>query len=178
MSDSGEAILRDAEGRAILRFERALAHPRERVWRALTEREELSGWHPTPFELEPAPGGAVRYLPAKGAPAMSEGEVIEYDPPGVLAYSWGEDHLRWELSEHRDGCVLVLTHSFDDRLKAARDAAGWDICLQWLARMLDEAPTGRGEDFGEPPQEWRELNRRYERRFGIQAAEATPPPAR
>jgi hypothetical protein len=29
-----EAILQDQEGRAMLRFERKLAHPPERVWRA------------------------------------------------------------------------------------------------------------------------------------------------
>ena len=52
-----DAILQDQEGRAVLRFERKLAHPPERVWRALTERGELTGWHPTPFEIEPEAGG-------------------------------------------------------------------------------------------------------------------------
>jgi uncharacterized protein YndB with AHSA1/START domain len=37
------------EGRYVLRFERLLAHSRERVWRALTEHQELAAWHPTPL---------------------------------------------------------------------------------------------------------------------------------
>ena len=45
------AVLPEREGRSVLRFERLLAHPRERVWRALTEREELEAWHPTPFGI-------------------------------------------------------------------------------------------------------------------------------
>ena len=82
-----------------------------------------------------------------------------------------------ELSPREDGCLLVLTHAFGDRFKAARDAAGWHVCLQWLARMLDGAPTGRGQDVEGVPRGWRELNRSYEQRFGIDPAEATPPPA-
>ena len=61
MYDVADAVLEDHEGGVALRFERALEHPPERVWRALSERAELSAWHPTPFELDPVPGGAVRY---------------------------------------------------------------------------------------------------------------------
>jgi uncharacterized protein YndB with AHSA1/START domain len=35
MSETTYAALRDEAGRAILRFERVVAHPPERVWRAL-----------------------------------------------------------------------------------------------------------------------------------------------
>jgi hypothetical protein len=76
-----------------------------------------------------------------------------------------------------DGCLLVLTHTFDDRFKAARDGAGWHICLRSLARFLNGAATGRGDDDEGVPRDWRELNREYEQRFGIKAEQATPPPA-
>ena len=62
--------------------------------------------------------------------------MTAYEPPHLLAYSWGEDHLRWELEPRDGGTRLVLTHTFDDRLKAARDAAGWDLCLDALATSL------------------------------------------
>jgi hypothetical protein len=39
----------EIEGCAALRFERTLAHPPERVWSALVEREHLARWHPTPI---------------------------------------------------------------------------------------------------------------------------------
>jgi uncharacterized protein YndB with AHSA1/START domain len=177
MSDRADAVLQDRDGRTALRFERPLGYPPERVWRALTESEELLAWHPTPFELDPALGGTVRYIAAEGFPEFADGEVLEYDPPRLLAYTWGEDHLRWELSPREDGCLLILTHTFDDRLKAARDGAGWHFCLRWLARMLDGEETGRGEQAGGVPRGWRELNRAYEERFGIDPAHATPPPA-
>jgi hypothetical protein len=80
-------------------------------------------------------------------------------------------------SPARGRLLLVLTHTFDDRFKAARDGAGWHICLSWLARFLDGAATRRGDDIEGVPRDWRELNREYEQRFGIKAEEATPPPA-
>jgi uncharacterized protein YndB with AHSA1/START domain len=130
---NADAVMHDDHGRTVLRFERTLDHPADQVWRYLTEAAELRGWHPSPFELEPRVGGAVRYLPPDGA-AFGEGEVTEYDRPRVLAYTWGDDHLRWELEPRGDGCLLVLTHTFDDHFKAARDAAGWDACLTHSAR--------------------------------------------
>ena len=87
-----DVVLEDHQGRTLLRFERLLHHRPAKVWAALTELDELRPWHPSPFELEPRAGGAVRYVPPDGA-AFGEGEVTEYDPPRVLAYTWGEDRL-------------------------------------------------------------------------------------
>jgi uncharacterized protein YndB with AHSA1/START domain len=180
-----EAVLQDQEGRPMLRFERVLGHPPERVWRALTEPDELVGWHPTPARLESTPGGRVSYLPLEEVRAMSErrdppempeGEVIEYDPPRVLAHTWGEDMLRWELRPHQEGCLLVLIHTFDDRLKAARDAAGWHLCLEALSLVLDGTPRPEEAHGERIPEGWRELNSAYEERFGIPPEKATPPP--
>ena len=177
MSDAPRAVLEEDRGRPMLRFERALRHPPERVWRALTERAELSRWHPTPFELEPVAGGSVSFVSEEAGVEMPDGEVTEYDPPQVLAHTWGEDELRWELLPREDGCLLVLTHTFDDRFKAARDAAGWHQCLDALGSALD-GTTAPQEDGGRLPPGWRELNREYEQRFGIPADQATPPPVR
>jgi uncharacterized protein YndB with AHSA1/START domain len=171
-----DAILQDQEGRSVLRFERTLRHPPERVWTALTEPGEQQSWHPTPFELEPVVGGTVAYRAEGEAPEMPDGEVTEYDPPRVLGHTWGEDRLRWELRPHDDGCVLVLTHTFEDRFKAARDAAGWHLCLDGLSDVLDGAPPPRGDDAELIPDGWRELNAAYEERFGIPPEKATPPP--
>jgi uncharacterized protein YndB with AHSA1/START domain len=177
MYDAADAVLEDHEGGVALRFERELAHPPERVWKALTERAELSAWHPTPFELEPRPGGAVKFASGAGLPAIANGEVLDFDPPRLLAYTWFEDRLRWELRALGDGCLLVLTHSFADRFKAARDGAGWHVCLWWLSRHLDGAPSGRGDDVDGLPRGWRELNEEYLGRFDIPPEKATPPPS-
>ena len=177
MPARGSATLLEDGGRTCLRFERVLAHPREKVWRALTAASELAAWHPSPFEFEPRVGGRVTFNSELGGPEMPEGEVREYDPPTALAYTWGEDLLRWELAEHPDGCVLVLTHAFDDRFKAARDAAGWDLCLEALPAALEGHAPAEAARPRAIPEGWRELNAGYERRFGIAPERATPPPA-
>jgi uncharacterized protein YndB with AHSA1/START domain len=176
MPAAADAILQDQEGRSILRFERTFRHPPERVWKALTDPGEHRSWHPTPFELEPVVGGKVNYLAGGDVPEMPPGEVTEYDPPHVLAHTWDDDLLRWQLRAHDDGCVLVLTHTFDDHFKAARDAAGWHVCLDALSATLDGEGPPHGEDGERLPSGWRELNTVYEERFGIPPEKATPPP--
>jgi uncharacterized protein YndB with AHSA1/START domain len=186
MPVAADAVLQDNEGRTVLRFERPLAHPPERVWEALTEPGEQGRWHPTPADFEPRAGGAVKYRSDGDVPDMADGAVIEFDPPRVLAHTWGEDELRWEIQPRDGGSLLGLTHTFDDRFKAARDAAGWHLCLDALSASLDggETPLGRvfarrreGGGSEEHPSDWKELNRAYEERFGIPAEKATPPPA-
>jgi hypothetical protein len=95
-------------------------------------------------------------------------------PPRLLGHTWGEDHLRWELREHDEGCLLTLTHSFSDRFKAARDASGWHLCLDALSASLDGASAASARET--LSRGWQELNSAYERRFGIPPEQATPPP--
>ena len=118
--------LSTTDGRSVLRMERRLAHPPERVWPALLEPERLATWFPTTVTIEPRVGGAVEYG-FGGA-----GTVTDLDPPRLVAYTWEADHLRWELSAEGAGSVLVLVHTFDDRAGAASFAAGWDSCLSVL----------------------------------------------
>jgi uncharacterized protein YndB with AHSA1/START domain len=178
MPDEHAVLAQDEQGRSVLRFERLLAHSPERVWRALTERGALEDWHPTPFQLDPAVGGEVHYIAAKDVPELPAGRVLAYEPFALLAYTWGEDELRWILTEHPEGCLLTLEHAFEDRLKAARDGAGWHLCLIALQSGLggvSEPKRGHGERL---PMGWSELNEDYQRRFAIAPALATPPPPR
>src|ERR671934_28515 len=79
----------------------------------------------------------------------------------------GDDLLRWELEPKGDGCRLVLLHIFDDRFKAARDAAGWHLCLDALETRLAGASPGAPTGERAIPGGWPELNAAYEQRFGI-----------
>jgi uncharacterized protein YndB with AHSA1/START domain len=177
------AILEEVDGRPALRFQRTLPHPPERVWEALTEPAEMFAWHPTPAAFEPRVGGRVAWDPEGHVADMPDSEVTEWDPPRLLAYNWptlettNADHLRWELRPHDEGCVLTLVHTFDDHLKAARDGAGWHVCLDSLAAELDGRPEPPGHA-PDAPGPWTSLNTEYQGRFGISPEEATPPPVR
>lgn len=162
-----DGTLIEVEGRPALRFERVLNAAPARVWRALTEPAEHETWHPSPFDLEPRVGGSVKYR----GEDLDDGTVLEFQPESALAYTWGEDDLHWELEPQGSGTLLTLTHVFDDRLKAARDGAGWHVCLDRLDRAVD------GDDAGDGPRAWDDLNREYQGKFGIDPSEATPVPA-
>jgi uncharacterized protein YndB with AHSA1/START domain len=171
------AVLNEDQGRFVLVFERVLPYPPARVWRALTERSELQSWHPTPFDLEPRAGGRIEFEAPASVPEMGDGRIIAIEEPRLLCHTWFGDELRWELSEHPRGCRLTLSHFFDDRLKAARDGAGWHVCLRALETALaGAAQPARGEG-AHVPDGWSELNGEYQQRFGISPDEATPPPS-
>ncbi|MFL5825974.1 MAG: SRPBCC family protein [Thermoleophilaceae bacterium] len=146
----------ELDGRPALRFERRLAHPVEDVWSALTEPAALARWFPNEVEIELRPGGAMHFVfPGGEAPPM-EGEVKQLDPPRLFEFSWGEDVLRFELSPEDDGaaCVLRFTDYLGERDKAARDAAGWQVCFERLDESLDAGDAG-GPETG-VTSEWRE----------------------
>jgi uncharacterized protein YndB with AHSA1/START domain len=134
--------------RPVLRFKRRIAHPVEAVWRAITDPAELAGWFPSTVELDLRVGGKMVFtfaeMPLPDESSTMTGEVTDLDPPRLFAFYWGGDHLRFEL-EPADGgvaCLLRFTAMIDSKDKAARDAAGWHLCLDGLARLLD----GSGED--------------------------------
>ena len=131
------------DGRPALRFERRLRHPVEAVWRAVTDPAELAGWFPArvAYEGAPRPGTGLTFTFPDDAMPPTSGEVLEVDEPRLLAFTWGDDVLRIELSADGDGCLLRFTHVFDERDAAARDAAGWHVCLDRLEARLAGAPT-------------------------------------
>jgi uncharacterized protein YndB with AHSA1/START domain len=149
--------LETVDGRAALRFERRLAHPVETVWQAVTQPAELAHWFPAEVTVDLRVGGAMTFDQGEGEP--TGGEVTELDPPRVLAFLWGEDQLRVELEPDDRGCVLRFTHVIGDERRAARDAAGWHVCLDALERRLaGEPPAGPHSGLGSP---WEPLYEEY-----------------
>jgi uncharacterized protein YndB with AHSA1/START domain len=133
------------DGRWALRFERRFAHPAERVWRAITEPEQLREWFPAVVTFDLTPGAKLVFAPTAeqrrryDLPEVSapNGEITQVDPPRLLEYTWGEEILRWELTADGDGCRLVFTNVFDDRDSAAPAGAGWHAGLEVVEAQLD-----------------------------------------
>jgi uncharacterized protein YndB with AHSA1/START domain len=171
------ATLDTVDGRPLLRMERRLAHPPEKVWRALTEPAHLNQWYPfTVTLLELRVGGRIAF--DDGAGTIVEGRVTELDPPRVFAFTQDptavlpredENHLRFELRPDGDGCLLVFTHAFHDRPHAAANAAGWDACLDALEAVVDGKPV-------EPPASMVERHEAYVEAFGLHQGAAEPTP--
>jgi uncharacterized protein YndB with AHSA1/START domain len=160
--------LEQVGGQWRLRFTRTLQHPVATVWRALTEPEQLKAWFPDGIDGEWRVGATWTFGPA-GGPAFT-GEVLEVDAPRSLEFTWGTDRLRFQLAARDDGCVLTLLDTFDELGKAARDSAGWHVCIDKLEHHLD-GTTAVWDDSGR----WAQLNPAYAEKFGPQAATIGPP---
>lgn len=160
-----DGTLHIVDGRPMLRFERRLAHPVGKVWRAITDPAELPHWFPWQVELEPRIGGTMRFTHPTGAATAPDAVITEWDPPRVFAYRWNDGELRWELRADGDGCVLVFTHSFAELPPAAKFAAGWHLSLDALDAVLSGRPVSA--------QGWADLNDGYVRAFGLLDGEVT-----
>jgi uncharacterized protein YndB with AHSA1/START domain len=158
------------DGRFQLRFTRALDHPVEKVWQAITEPEHLAHWFPTTIEGERAAGAPLRFsFPDDEWPAF-DGEMLAFEPQSVMELRWGPDVVRLELRPTQMGTELTLLDALDERGKAARDGAGWHTCLDALEADLRGEPEAR-DQIGR----WSEVHTHYVEAFGPEAATIGPP---
>jgi uncharacterized protein YndB with AHSA1/START domain len=163
---SGAEVRKEGE-RWTLVLVRDLAHPPEKVWKAITDPAHLREWAPFDSDRNLATVGTAR-LSTVGTPTpqVSETHIKRADEPRLLEYSWGEQDLRWELEPRAgNGTRLTLWHNIDRRF-ISMGAAGWHICFDVLGQLLAGEPIGRivgaeAMKFGG----WQRLNAEYAKQF-------------
>ena len=121
--------------------------PRERVWRAITEAEELSQWFGDQAEVDLRSGGAATMIwEEHGSYAM---RIREVDAPHRLVWSWVHEPgvafedaphttVEWVLTEREDGGTtlrLKETGFLTDKHRGQNDE-GWDEELEHLSGLL------------------------------------------
>jgi uncharacterized protein YndB with AHSA1/START domain len=158
-----EATLISTEGKPVLRFERFLPRPVEDVWRAVTDPTQLRSWFPTRIEIEAWVVGAtlVHHFDDASLPPLP-GRVLACAPPHRLVFTWGDDTIGFELTAADGGTVFVLTEELEPSA-AARNAAGWEVCLGRLVH-------------GVGGQDWRSRFEHYTASFApVLGAQEGPP---
>jgi uncharacterized protein YndB with AHSA1/START domain len=140
-----------------------VAAPSERVFRALIDPAQLIRWwgddvcKTSVWEMDARLGGKWRFEASDPSGKISVngvshftayGEITEFDPPHVLAYTWlGNWHdqperpsmARWELSATKSGTRVRVTHSgLSDQPIARKDyAGGWPGLLELLRKYCE-----------------------------------------
>ncbi len=138
-----------------------IAAPPERVFQALIDPKQVMQWWTNEqcaiehFEIETKTGGRWRYDSKESSMNVNgvskfhcEGEVLKYDPPRLLAYTWianwHEDKtrrtlVRWELTPIVGGTHLKVTHSgLAQETVARRDySGGWQGVLDQIKKFVE-----------------------------------------
>jgi uncharacterized protein YndB with AHSA1/START domain len=125
------------------RMTRAIAHPADVVWQALTEPAMLAQWL-APGQIEPRLGGAVR-LDFADSGTVIDSQVSAFEPGRVLEYSWSSPGeplrpVRWEVRTDGDGTALTLIQKTPIGEDPGRACAGWEAHLEMLQAALEGAP--------------------------------------
>jgi uncharacterized protein YndB with AHSA1/START domain len=159
-------------GSPVVRFERNFPHAVTQVWDAITDPARLEKWFPTTVEFDELRAEApITFRFAEDRYPPMTGAFREVTPPERLVFTWGDDTLTFELAP-RDGgaaCRLAFSVMLDSADKAARDAAGWDDCLD----MLDIVVSGETPERPWKSDSWRSRYDAYKRQ-GFPATAAIP----
>ena len=126
--------------------------PRDRVFRAVTDADELKRWWITDGISEPRTGGRFRYEWKMADPSndhVQEGTYDEVVAGERVAFPWSgpgaDSHVRLELSDSDGGTQVSLVHSgigADDMFE--RYEQGWQGFLANLKSVLEAGQDNRG----------------------------------
>jgi uncharacterized protein YndB with AHSA1/START domain len=108
----------DGDSTEVVHITEVIDAPREEVFRAWTEPEQIRRWWgPGEFtcpsaEVDLRPGGSYRLAmqPSEGDPFIVGGTYHEVEPPARLVYSW-----RWETGPAADGSESLVSVDFHDK---------------------------------------------------------------
>lgn len=131
--------------------------PREVVFKALTQAEELMRWFPSRAESDPQPGGKLKLswdFTDASQNGTQDGEYVEVIPNEKLSYTWNADTIptlvTFILSEAHGETTIDLDHSTPqdgaDEEKLRDDHANqWGFFLMNLKGYLEAGMDLRKE---------------------------------
>jgi uncharacterized protein YndB with AHSA1/START domain len=154
------------DGLSVIRFERHIAHPIERVWAALTDPDQMIRWWGE-GDLDLVEGGRFtvtwQNTDDAGHRPVMHATITRLDPPRLLE-TRGGDHgdLRWELRPEGEGTLLSLTSTLElpEQFRTMHPA-GWHWHLDALSTSLDGGDVDLVEVTG-----WDAIHERYVARYG------------
>lgn len=143
--------------RLAIRLDEFLAHPPDRVWKALTDPALLTRWL-MPNDFQPEIGHEFTFttapVPGTGFDGVIRCRVLELEPARRLRIAWHGGSLQstvtWRLEPEGTGTRLFLDHEGFDPADPAQQLAhrimgsGWPSrVLPALARLLDATAPPR-----------------------------------
>lgn len=139
-----------------------IAAPPERVFQAISDPREQGIWWDNKdcrlesFEMDARRGGRWRFSTSQTSININGisqfdciGEIVEFDPPRVLAYTWianwhnvksRKTIVRWELSPKDGGTLVKVIHSGLAQEDVARKdyQGGWPGVVEQLKAYIEK----------------------------------------
>jgi uncharacterized protein YndB with AHSA1/START domain len=148
-------IERDGRGVVTLRFERQLSHPPERVWRALTESDQLRHWMPCDVVGARKAGAELTVVFWDDIATKHHiehtvlpGRIVVWEPHRRFAWEWDDELLSYDLEPSGGGTRLTLAVRVGSKSPGAVDvAAGYHVCLDHLVALVALVDTERPPRF-------------------------------
>jgi uncharacterized protein YndB with AHSA1/START domain len=128
-----------------LHFERQLSRSPERVWRALTESDQLRYWFPCDID-GPREADAEVVVPFWDDVAAKyeiedpvlAGRIVTWDPYRTFAWEWDDELLTYELEPSPGGTRLTLVVRLGSKGPGAdKVGAGYHTCLDHLVALVE-----------------------------------------
>ncbi|MEO1481363.1 MAG: SRPBCC domain-containing protein [Myxococcota bacterium] len=129
-----------------LHLKKTFPHPREKVWRALTDPALLSRWlMENDFEAKVGHRFNFRTEPGPGFDGVVDCEVLEVEAPSRLVYSWKggpiDTVVTYELLETGTGTEMRFSQTGFDGLRAFAVSfilsGGWKKLDRRLRNLLN-----------------------------------------
>ena len=129
--------------------------PIEKVWGAITDKEEMKGWYFTIEEFKAQPGFPFKmYGEKKGIKFPISCIIREVQPMEKLSYTWSYDDfpaetlVTFELREQDGQTILRLTHQGLETIPEHPDASvqnhidGWEFIIGTSLKQYVENESG------------------------------------
>ena len=162
-----------SHGRTTVVLTRDFAVGRDAIWRLITVPDSLQQWSPHTADRDLSQVGrcVLRMLGGQNdAWPDLPSVVLVADSPALLEHSWAGDMLAWRITTIGAASRLTLHQTLADDSMASAIAAGWHLCFDVAASVLDGRPTAPVRGMAAMDYGWRELNERYAVALGVEPA--------
>ena len=119
-------------------LERRYRHPIGEVWAAISDEKHVALWMEYPARITPVFGGDVLIDFSPEEPIR--GVVCAAETERLLAYTWGDSIVKWELSRPDETVRLDFSHVAVKREFLTGLCAGWHCFLDNLDAHLAGRP--------------------------------------